>query len=96
MAVYGIGQSVRRAEDLRFLTGSSQFVDDIDVGDMLHGVLLAMEESFVGEMFLPVRAKSHRTISIIFYRSYPGNRSVLKLHPKCRILARWSPDRRPQ
>lgn len=40
MAVYGIGQSVRRAEDLRFLTGSSQFVDDIDVDDMLHGVVL--------------------------------------------------------
>ncbi len=40
MAVYGIGQSIRRTEDLRFLTGSSQFVDDIDVDGMLHGVVL--------------------------------------------------------
>ncbi|HCK76326.1 MAG TPA: carbon monoxide dehydrogenase, partial [Gammaproteobacteria bacterium] len=40
MAVYGIGQSVQRAEDLRFLTGAGQFIDDIGMDDMLHGVVL--------------------------------------------------------
>lgn len=40
MAVYGIGQSIRRAEDRRFLTGASQFVDDMVLDGMLHGVVL--------------------------------------------------------
>jgi len=40
MAVYGIGQSIRRAEDQRFLDGTSQFVDDITMDGMLHGIVL--------------------------------------------------------
>ena len=40
MAVYGIGQAVRRTEDQRFLTGSSQYVDDVNLDGMLHGVVL--------------------------------------------------------
>ncbi len=40
MAVYGIGQAVRRAEDRRFLTGTGRFVDDIVLDGMLHGVVL--------------------------------------------------------
>ena len=40
MAVYGIGQSIRRAEDLRFLDGTSEFVDDITMEGMLHGIVL--------------------------------------------------------
>ena len=38
MAVYGIGQSIRRAEDQRFLDGTSQFVDDMTLDEMLHGI----------------------------------------------------------
>jgi len=40
MAVYGIGQSIRRAEDKRFLDGTSQFVDDMTLDEMLHGIVL--------------------------------------------------------
>ena len=40
MAVYGIGQSIRRAEDQRFLDGSSQFVDDMTMDGMLHAIVL--------------------------------------------------------
>ena len=40
MAVYGIGQSIRRAEDQRFLDGTSQFVDDMTLDEMLHGIVL--------------------------------------------------------
>ena len=31
MQSYGIGQPVRRVEDLRFLTGGGRYVDDIDL-----------------------------------------------------------------
>ena len=40
MAVYGIGQSIRRAEDQRFLDGTSQFVDDMTLDGMLHAIVL--------------------------------------------------------
>jgi aerobic carbon-monoxide dehydrogenase large subunit len=35
-----IGQSLRRLEDGRFLTGQGRFVDDIDIPGQLHGVVL--------------------------------------------------------
>src|SRR3954465_12774763 len=37
---YGIGQPVRRAEDQRFLTGRSRYVDDIQFPHMLHGAVV--------------------------------------------------------
>src|SRR3954451_20338720 len=37
---YGIGQPVRRAEDQRFLTGRSRYVDDIQLPQMLHGAVV--------------------------------------------------------
>src|SRR3954471_12502337 len=37
---YGIGQPVRRAEDQRFLTGRSRYVDDIELPRMLHGAVV--------------------------------------------------------
>jgi len=37
---YGIGQPVRRVEDLRFLTGRSRYVDDIQLAHMLHGAVV--------------------------------------------------------
>ncbi|HZX88725.1 MAG TPA: xanthine dehydrogenase family protein molybdopterin-binding subunit, partial [Reyranella sp.] len=35
-----IGQSLRRLEDARFLTGRGRYVDDIVVADCLHGHVL--------------------------------------------------------
>src|SRR3954464_5990517 len=37
---YGIGQPVPRAEDQRFLTGRSRYVDDIQLPQMLHGAVV--------------------------------------------------------
>jgi carbon-monoxide dehydrogenase large subunit len=37
---FGIGQPVRRAEDQRFLTGRSRYVDDIELPHMLHGAVV--------------------------------------------------------
>ena len=37
---FGIGQPVRRAEDQRFLTGRSRYVDDIRLPHMLHGAVV--------------------------------------------------------
>ena len=37
---YGIGQPVRRVEDLRFLTGRSRYVDDLQLPQMLHGAVV--------------------------------------------------------
>jgi aerobic carbon-monoxide dehydrogenase large subunit len=35
-----IGRSLRRLEDPRFLTGLGRYVDDIDIADQLHGIVL--------------------------------------------------------
>jgi carbon-monoxide dehydrogenase large subunit len=40
MAKFGIGQAVRRTEDLRFLTGHGRYTDDIDVAGRAVGVFL--------------------------------------------------------
>lgn len=40
MAKFGIGQPVRRVEDVRLLTGAGQFVDDIQLPRQLHGYVL--------------------------------------------------------
>lgn len=37
---YGIGQSVRRVEDARFLTGRGRYLDDITLPRQCHGVVL--------------------------------------------------------
>jgi CO/xanthine dehydrogenase Mo-binding subunit len=34
---FGIGQPVRRVEDVRFITGRGQYVADIDWPGMVHG-----------------------------------------------------------
>src|SRR5581483_9641578 len=41
MSRNGIGQSVRRVEDPRFLTGRGRYVDDIALPRMAHGAVLA-------------------------------------------------------
>ena len=40
MSRNGIGQSVQRVEDPRFLTGRSHYVDDIQLPQMLHGAVV--------------------------------------------------------
>jgi carbon-monoxide dehydrogenase large subunit len=40
VAKFGIGQSVRRVEDQRFLTGSGRYVDDINLPHQCYGVLV--------------------------------------------------------
>jgi carbon-monoxide dehydrogenase large subunit len=40
MGRFGIGQSVRRVEDRRFITGRGQYVADIDVAHQCHGVVV--------------------------------------------------------
>ena len=37
---FGIGQSVQRVEDKRFLTGSGCYVDDIDLAHQAWGAVL--------------------------------------------------------
>ncbi len=40
MGRFGIGQSVRRTEDVRFITGHGRYTDDIDLPGQAHGVVL--------------------------------------------------------
>ncbi len=40
MQSYGIGQPVRRVEDLRFLTGGGRYVDDIDLSHICHAIVV--------------------------------------------------------
>jgi carbon-monoxide dehydrogenase large subunit len=40
MAKFGIGQAVRRVEDQRFLLGRGHYVDDIDLPQQAHGVVV--------------------------------------------------------
>ena len=37
---FGIGQSVRRVEDQRFITGRGRYVDDLDLAHQCHGVVV--------------------------------------------------------
>ena len=40
MEKYGIGQPVRRKEDVRFLTGKGTYIDDIAPENLAHAVVL--------------------------------------------------------
>src|SRR3546814_4402708 len=40
MGRFGVGQGLRRVEDLRFLTGEGQYSDDIRLEGQCHGVLV--------------------------------------------------------
>ncbi len=40
MEQYGIGQAVRRSEDVRFLTGKGRYIDDIALDGMAHGLVV--------------------------------------------------------
>ena len=40
MGKFGTGQAIRRKEDLRFITGSGRYTDDIEVSGLAHLYLL--------------------------------------------------------
>jgi len=40
MEQFGIGQPVRRKEDVRFVTGAGRYTDDIDIAGQAHAVVL--------------------------------------------------------
>lgn len=40
MEKYGIGQAVRRKEDVRFLTGHGRYLDDIELPDLVYGFVV--------------------------------------------------------
>ena len=45
MAKFGVGQSVRRVEDQRFITGSGRYTDDIDLPRQVHGCVVRSPEA---------------------------------------------------
>jgi aerobic carbon-monoxide dehydrogenase large subunit len=45
MAKFGLGQSVRRVEDQRFITGSGRYTDDIDLPGQAYGYVLRSPEA---------------------------------------------------
>ena len=45
MAKFGVGQSVRRVEDQRFITGSGRYTDDIDLPGQVHGYVVRSPEA---------------------------------------------------
>jgi carbon-monoxide dehydrogenase large subunit len=45
MAKFGVGQSVRRVEDQRFITGSGRYTDDIDLPGQVHGCVVRSPEA---------------------------------------------------
>jgi carbon-monoxide dehydrogenase large subunit len=61
-----VGQSVERVEDLRFLAGRGQFVDDVSVAGLLHAVILRS----------PVAHAQVVRIDAAGARRYPGVRAV--------------------
>ena len=56
-----LGQSLRRFEDHRLLTGQSQFVDDITLPDMLHAVVLRSPHAHASITSMEVAAARHAT-----------------------------------
>src|SRR5262245_57058206 len=45
---FGIGQSVRRVEDQRFVTGRGRYVDDIDLAHQAYGVVVYSSHAHAG------------------------------------------------
>ena len=59
-----LGQSLRRVEDYRLLTGQSQFVDDMTLPGMLHAVVLRSPHAHAAIMSIHV-ASARRTIGVV-------------------------------
>jgi carbon-monoxide dehydrogenase large subunit len=45
LAKFGIGQPVRRSEDLRFITGRGRYADDVEVTGLLHAAFLRSSQA---------------------------------------------------
>ncbi|NJR44103.1 xanthine dehydrogenase family protein molybdopterin-binding subunit [bacterium] len=45
MAKFGVGQSVRRVEDQRFITGTGRYTDDISLDNQAYGVAVRSPEA---------------------------------------------------
>lgn len=56
-----MGQSLRRFEDHRLLTGESQFVDDMMLPDMLHAVVLRSPHAHSTISSIETAAARHAT-----------------------------------
>ena len=63
-ALIYLGQSLRRVEDYRLLTGQSQFVDDMTLPGMLHAVVLRSPHAHAAIMSIDV-ASARRTIGVV-------------------------------
>ena len=59
-----LGQSLRRVEDHRLLTGQSQFVDDMTLPGMLHAVVLRSPHAHAAILSIDV-APARRTIGVV-------------------------------
>ena len=62
MSKFGISQPVRRVEDVRFVTGTGRYIDDLDVAGQLRGHVLRA----------PLAAARIRSIDVDAARSAPG------------------------
>ena len=60
-ALIYLGQSLRRFEDHRLLTGQSRFVDDITLPGMLHAVVLRSPHAHAAITSIDVAAARHAT-----------------------------------
>jgi carbon-monoxide dehydrogenase large subunit len=56
MAKFGVGQSVRRVEDQRFITGSGRYTDDIDIAGQVYGCVVRSPEAHARIAALDVEA----------------------------------------
>ncbi len=62
MAKFGIGQSAKRVEDRRFITGNGRYTDDIDLDGQVYGVVVRS----------PVAHAKIKSINVDAARSAPG------------------------
>ena len=74
---FGIGQPVRRIEDVRFVTGRGQYVADVDLPGMAHGQVLLS----------PYAHARIKEIDVPRARDTPGVICVLTGKRCCRISA---------
>jgi carbon-monoxide dehydrogenase large subunit len=58
MAKFGVGQSVRRVEDQRFITGHGRYTDDIDIAGQAYGYVVRSPEAHARIRSLDVAAAS--------------------------------------
>ena len=60
MAKFGVGQSVRRVEDQRFITGKGRYTDDIDLPGQAYGCVVRSPEAHARISALDVERRARR------------------------------------